>query len=85
VKRANWLRVAQLSAVALALVLVLGAGGYGITRGFWSGTKSCGPPTDGFNIVQFETTVVPVTGGATFYTYSDVTRSPKQRGLAPCQ
>ena len=35
-KRARWSRVAQLSAVALALVLVLGAGGYGITHGIFS-------------------------------------------------
>jgi len=33
VKRPTWARFAQLSAVALALVLVLSAGAYGITRG----------------------------------------------------
>lgn len=47
-------RFAQLSAVALALVLVFAAGGYGITRGFRSsGTSTC-VISNGFNILQYE-------------------------------
>ena len=39
------------------MVLVVGAGGYGITRGLIADSESaCGPPADGFNIIQREVT-----------------------------
>jgi len=51
--------LAQLSAVALALAIVLGAGGYGITGGLLSSsTFPRDRPTDGFNIIRVEGTAL---------------------------
>ena len=72
-KRASWARFAQLSAVALALVLVLGAGGYGITRGLMSSSTSpCDPHTEGFNIIQVEGTALSHLGGPSGHLFRQV-------------
>jgi len=65
----------QLAAVALALVLVVGAAGYGVVRGLTSDTNNSVPPPSGFRVI------VPQRGDVSWFIA--VPGSPVPKGTLP--